>query len=889
MENDSTPTNQQAKGDHIAQVDQDSTAVVGDANVIGDHSTVIKAEEGAVVATHRGIAAGQVAVGGDVHGDITVMVQGENVRDKELAYLDSLLKSYEHWRDHYTPLAGIAEVRAAVKNGPRLDLPMPFIPSEFAKLTDHGFGERTEVKREKVDDLRAAVVEHRRIVLLGDPGSGKTTTLWRLVCDYAEDAREDAKAPLPLLVPLGGYTDDGPFDTYLAHHLGPLAPHLETYRTSGRLILLLDGLNEMPQTGYAERVGRIRNVLDQYPDDSVVVTCRELDYVVKLEKLQKVEVSPLDETRIRDFLHNYLGETAGERLFWGLAGDDVNDLWDTWQQAEGTWEEFWTAEKMPENVYAKTSGTQDRLWERIRKEPPQLLSLGCNPYLLLMTAQVYAGAGGELPANRAKLFAAFVDTLLNREEKRHPQDWITAECQKDGLAALAYAMQTSRGRGTTVERAWAVDCLYATSLDCDAGRLLYLASSATLLDASDSTVRFYHQLLQEYFAAREMGRQVRAGESLERYWPPDRWWEPSGWEETVILLAGMEIDASALLEKMMPVNPVMASRCLTEGGAEAGETTRHNIALALADSLGNERVTPTVRALAGRLSSKLGDPRSGMGNDPATGLPDIVWCEVPAGPFLMGSTDDDDMAIDREKPQHLNETITLDYKVSHYPITNAQYAAFVEAKGYQKERYWTKDGWKEKEARGWTGPNDYGDPYNLPNHPVVGVSWYEAIAFCCWLTEQLRQSGEVGADQEVTLPTEPQWEKAARGTDGRIYPWGNDPDPNRANYSDTGIGTTSAVGCFPGGISPYGAEDLSGNVWEWCRTKWEGNYENYQNDNNLEDKGRRVVRGGAFDRYQRYVRCAFRYYRDPDNRNYGSGFRIVASPVLSLDSDNSDL
>ncbi|MCP4538110.1 MAG: formylglycine-generating enzyme family protein, partial [Chloroflexi bacterium] len=337
--------------------------------------------------------------------------------------------------------------------------------------------------------------------------------------------------------------------------------------------------------------------------------------------------------------------------------------------------------------------------------------------------------------------------------------------------------------------------------------------------------RFYHQLLQEYFAAREMGRRVAAGEPLERYWPPERWWEPSGWEETVILLAGMKPDASTLLQKLASVNPVLAARCLAEGGAQAGEETRHTITTTLVARMTNAQQPPVARAQAGDALARLGDLRPGVGVDPATGLPDIVWCQVPAGPFLMGSTDDDELAFDWEKPQHLNETITQGYCISRYPLTNAQYAVFVAAGGYRKRHYWTEAGWEQKEQSGWSGPDDYGDTYNLSNHPVVGVSWYEAAAFCRWFTEQLQQNGHLKAGEKITLPTEPQWEKAARGVDGRRYPWGNDPDRNRANYGDTGIGTTSAVGCFPGGASPYGIEDLSGNVWEWCRTKWEGNYE----------------------------------------------------------------
>jgi iron(II)-dependent oxidoreductase len=158
------------------------------------------------------------------------------------------------------------------------------------------------------------------------------------------------------------------------------------------------------------------------------------------------------------------------------------------------------------------------------------------------------------------------------------------------------------------------------------------------------------------------------------------------------------------------------------------------------------------------------------------------------------------------------------------------------------------------------------------------VTWYEAVAFCRWLTEELRERGKLGDDQEISLPTEPQWEKAARSTDGRLYPWGEGPDPNRANYEDTGIGTTSAVGCFPGGVSPYGIEDLSGNVWEWCRTKWEGDYEGYQNDSALEGSSRRVLRGGSFYNAAVVVRCAARRSWGPGNRFRNIGFRVVVAP-----------
>jgi formylglycine-generating enzyme required for sulfatase activity len=397
-----------------------------------------------------------------------------------------------------------------------------------------------------------------------------------------------------------------------------------------------------------------------------------------------------------------------------------------------------------------------------------------------------------------------------------------------------------------------------------------------LLDADDATVRFYHQLLQEYFAASEMGQRAEAGEVLTRYWPPDRWWEPSGWEETTILMAGMAEDATELLERLAQVNPVVAARCLLEGEPEVGDGIKRFVASALVPVLTDDTVPAEARAQAGRALAKLGDPRPGVGLRD-NGLPDIVWCEVPAGRFLMGSTDEDERAWDNEKPQHTYE-IEQPYAISRYPVTNVQYAAFVQAGGYAERRYWTESGWSWREEENITGPEEYGTPYNLPNHPVVGIGWYEAIAFCHWLTEELRQRDALSDTQEITLPTEPQWEKAARSGDGRIYPWGSEPDAEKANYDGTGVGTTSAVGCFPGGASPYGVEELSGNVWEWCRTKWESDYGDYQNDIALEGSARRVVRGGAFSDTEDDVRCAYRGWLNPRYRNLDLGFRVVVSP-----------
>ncbi|MFN8458629.1 MAG: SUMF1/EgtB/PvdO family nonheme iron enzyme [Anaerolineae bacterium] len=235
-------------------------------------------------------------------------------------------------------------------------------------------------------------------------------------------------------------------------------------------------------------------------------------------------------------------------------------------------------------------------------------------------------------------------------------------------------------------------------------------------------------------------------------------------------------------------------------------------------------------------------------------------------------------------------------------MTQAQYQTFIRANGYQEAIYWNHaratgywlDGHVKrvtvrqesgdiKTEEEWANtPVDFGPQFSLSNHPVVGINWYEALAFCQWLTDQLRLRGELTPSEFVTLPTESQWEKAARGplTEEavvRLYPWGHDPDPNRANYAETGLGVTSAVGCFPGGASPVHCYDMGGNVWEWCRTKWQENYEYYQNNDELAGNDSRVVRGGAFNISQRSVRCAVRVPVSPSYRAGNLGFRVIIS------------
>jgi sulfatase modifying factor 1 len=228
---------------------------------------------------------------------------------------------------------------------------------------------------------------------------------------------------------------------------------------------------------------------------------------------------------------------------------------------------------------------------------------------------------------------------------------------------------------------------------------------------------------------------------------------------------------------------------------------------------------------------------------------------IPAGEFLMGSDPSvDKYAPDSEQPQH---TLYLpDYYLAKTLVTNAQYAAFLEATHHRRPKRW---------GRGKP-------PKGKEDHPVIYVSWLDAVAYCNWL------AGVTG--KAYRLPSEAEWEKGARGTDGWIYPWGNEWDPKRCNCKEGGRGDTTPVGAYPQGASPYGLLDMAGNVWEWCHSLLKP-YPYDAKDGREDPKatGHRVVRGGAFYAIDRLVRCACRDWYLPDSQVGAPGLRLVVAPL----------
>ncbi len=240
-------------------------------------------------------------------------------------------------------------------------------------------------------------------------------------------------------------------------------------------------------------------------------------------------------------------------------------------------------------------------------------------------------------------------------------------------------------------------------------------------------------------------------------------------------------------------------------------------------------------------------------------LAGMEFCRIPAGKFLMGSADSDKTARDNEKPQHTVD-IPYDYWLARFPVTNEQYAGYVKAAG------------KSHPVSNWQQKKD---------HPVTMVSWHDAMTYCQWLNDLLK--GKLPQIYVLRLPTESEWEKAARGSDGRIYPWGNQtPDKTRCNFGNNEGGTTLVGKYSPQGDSPYGCADMSGNVWEWTLSvdrpypyRAEDGRENLQTSDN------RALRGGAWYDYYVFARASDRHSLNQLRWNYFIGFRVVAFALPS--------
>ena len=424
---------------------------------------------------------------------------------------------------------------------------------------------------------------------------------------------------------------------------------------------------------------------------------------------------------------------------------------------------------------------------------------------------------------------------------------------------------------------------------------------------------FPHRTFQEYLAGRRMAwgdSAERAEMLLARAAEGDYWSLAADYcaESLFYLATTRDSSLLELLRELCPNDPpeteaqwrttLWAARMAVLAGRETVQdyAKRKNDKSLLPQrllprlcSILSENHLPVIeRAEAGTLLAQLGDPRFDPHRFylPTPPIPNLGFIEIPAGPFWMGTRKADiPKLIERlggqadwyERETECHAVPADPFWMARWPTTLAQFRAFVAQSGYR--------------------PADPDCLRGIDNHPVVNVTWHDALAYCDWLTEQVKtlkvfetfRVSKLSRDHgwRVRLPSEREWEKAARGGfENREYPWGDDPDPKRANISRTGLRSTSSVGCFPSLDNSYGCEDMSGNVWEWTRSLWgEDSSEPTFKYPYIATDGRenlkapndvlRVLRGGSWYFTDYGARVARRDRDLPDLMLDSNGFRVV--------------
>jgi len=767
------------------------------------------------------------------------------------------------------------------------------------------------------------IVRQRQLVILGEPGAGKSTVGRHLCCalgtqDEAclQDWPVASRPTLPVFIEL----------RELATSLPKSEEKWKEDEADHQRVLLLwsfldrkwkkkefTGLRQIVEAALAEKNKPTPLLYFDGLDEVRPDLRRRVAQVVRAWGERYTNARILVSCRVR----SYLPDSP-----WRLPFPDVTLLPFTLEAQVPQFIQGWFAELESIDWLDRPAAELSQELLAAIDSRPELQLLAPSPLLLTMMSLVH-GTDKELPASKAKLYHRLVMLLLwEWEEEKDKETGLSALFRQIGpqmgsedllqhLSALVY--QQMSAWATSGKRRSSADELVLQESDLRAAIMRIHTGSAeesrewaeqvlriirqrlALLLPQDNYFTFPHKSLAEFLCALQLCDydEEQPDEAFTAFSSSLEVWDD--WREIGLLAAGYVKAKTKVLNwlhhLMPPLKPwktaaqasplpIIAAEILVEIGwpklhsSALGEEQWQRTQAALRQIVQKGWLPPPVRARAGQALGRMGDDRPGVCDFKGIEKPDSpFWAaRILPGPFPMGN-DEAHGGHDDERPRHTCTAITQPFAISRHLITVAQYEQFTAAGGYKKRRWWPEAGWKWVQEEKITAPEGYGSPYDLLNHPQTGVSWFEAAAFAAWL-----------ADREqlpIRLPTEAEWERAARHDDARTYPWKatvKQKPEELANIDDTGIGSPSAVGLFPSGKAECGALDLSGNVWEWTASPWSDTYQNPAYDQQPDGQTACVLRGGAYNYHADDARCAFRLGFHPHDRYNILGFRVVVSP-----------
>ncbi len=716
------------------------------------------------------------------------------------------------------------------------------------------------------------------VIILGDPGAGKTTFLKFLALELAhgQGAELGLDGRLPILLPLAAYANalaarNIRLDEFIGGYFDdigcdfPLGPMLGEALAAGKALLLLDGLDEVKDLALRNTV--VERVTDFYSDhrkgNKFVLTSRVVGYrAVRAvaDGLVECTLVDFDDDEIAEFIAHWTGALE--------------------KQAQG------------DTLVARRDAEQERRELLAAMQTNEgVRRLAANQLLLTILA-LMKRKGVTLPERRVQLYDQYVRTLVSTWNRARSLGGRAVGRDLDEvqitrvLAPLALWMhQVNPGVGLVkrpdLHRKLEEIFTSRSAPDPQAASVQFLADvrehAALLLERGAEEYGFIHLTFEEYLAAMALafmaqGQPQPVVDALAPHIGEQAWREVTllavsylGIIQNLPVVAGLVVEGLAAARSGAPAEAaVLAGEAALDAmpdGITPASAAR--VIEKLLPAMQDPAAQPLLRRRAGLALGRLGWKPDDLDN----------FVEIKPGKFIMGSDDESDNPKREAEIKH-------PYWMAKYPVTNLQYARFMKAGGYENKDCWSKDGWDWRTGKYDTkATQDYEKnvlarrPLDLryqpmfwddrdfsnPIFPVVGVTWFEAQAYCNWLAKQ-PLGLEMPKGYSVRLPTEIEWERAARFTDGREYPWGGGFDPKFANTTESGDMGTTAVCAYPLGQSQEKIWDMSGDIWEWS-ADW------YQ-------KGQyRSLRGGSWDLSSRYTRCAIRNRLIPDYFNYDVGFR----------------